>query len=186
MRDACNKNSDCQKTVTNLCYTLRYGYFEEMMDMHKPRAIAVSLDLGNVQRSALLALLAVAAYLLLCSPAFAVTVGSVLCGAVAMVLLDIGRAVASVAVIAMGAGILIGKVTWGQAMMMVGGIALLFGAGTIVTTLTTNSEALIGTGLAMLVIGTSYTGDAASALVGCGSYGGAISSVTDAISGAFR
>lgn len=152
--------------------------------MRNQKQIIASFAPRRSQDDAFLALFILAFYLLFSNPVLALTVGSVLCGAVAMVLIDIGRAVASVAVMAMGAGILLGKVTWGQAAMMVGGVGLIFGGGSIVTYLTIGNEALIGTGIAA-AINTTYAGNAALALSGCGAYGATLSSAANLLSGFF-
>ncbi len=46
-----------------------------------------------------------------------------------------GKAIATVAVIAVGVGALLGKISWGMALIVALGIALVFGAGSIVSAL---------------------------------------------------
>ena len=55
-----------------------------------------------------------------------------------------GRAIATVAVIAVGVGALLGKISWGMALIVALGVALIFGAGTIVTALGGTSTGCTG------------------------------------------
>lgn len=137
--------------------------------MRKQETTAASLDLEEVRHISILSLLAIGMYLLFCSPAFAGAIGSMLCDTVGMVLLDIGRGLATIAVIALGVGAMMGKVSWGHGVLVLTGIGIVFGGGAIVTTLTTSPSALIGmTGA--IAANPVYALTAAGSIVGCGSY----------------
>ncbi len=57
----------------------------------------------------------------------------VMCNVVLILTGTTGKAVATVAVIAVGVGALLGKISWGMALIVALGIALIFGASSIVT-----------------------------------------------------
>lgn len=57
--------------------------------------------------------------------------GSVLCRLVAWITGPTGRALATLAIIIIGVGALMGKVSWGMAIIVAIGIAIVFGAPTI-------------------------------------------------------
>jgi|GEM_PF-4563180 len=103
-----------------------------------PKAATIDLrhNLRTVQHFSFLTLLAAAIYLLLCSNAFALSgftpVGIVLCNVVTMIWSDIGRGIATLAVMVTGIMATLGKVTWGHAMLVAIGISLTFGAPIIV------------------------------------------------------
>lgn len=59
----------------------------------------------------------------------------VFCNLVDILTSATGRAIATVAVIAVGIGALLGKISWGMALIVAVGIALIFGAGSIVSVL---------------------------------------------------
>ena len=59
-------------------------------------------------------------------------VGVVLCNVVTMIWSDVGRGLATLAVMIMGIAASIGKATWGQALLLALGIAVTFGAPVIV------------------------------------------------------
>lgn len=59
----------------------------------------------------------------------------VLCELVSWFNGPVGRAIAMIAVITVGIGALMGKVTWGMAVMVAIGIAVIFGAASIVNAL---------------------------------------------------
>lgn len=61
--------------------------------------------------------------------------GAVLCGLVAWLTGPTGRALATLAIIIIGVGALMGKVSWGMAIIVAIGIAIVFGAPTILTLL---------------------------------------------------
>ena len=59
----------------------------------------------------------------------------VMCNVVLILTGTTGKAIATVAVIAVGVGALLGKISWGMALIVALGIALIFGAASIVTSL---------------------------------------------------
>ena len=56
-----------------------------------------------------------------------------------------GKAIATVAIIAVGVGALLGKISWGMALIVTLGIGLIFGAATIVNMLGGNSGSCTAT-----------------------------------------
>lgn len=60
---------------------------------------------------------------------------AVFCNIVSLLTGTTGKAVATVAIIAVGVGALLGKISWGMALIVAVGVALVFGAGTIVSAL---------------------------------------------------
>lgn len=97
-------------------------------------------------------------YLLLCgySPAFAQSIpvptttpsatAKVLCDVLAMILLDIGRGIATLAVVALGVGAMMGKASLGQGVVILVGIGVIFGAPDLAYTMT-KSPALLNMAL---------------------------------------
>jgi len=59
-------------------------------------------------------------------------IDAVFCNVVTLITGSTGKAIATVAVIAVGVGALLGKVSWAMALIVALGIALVFGAATIV------------------------------------------------------
>lgn len=64
---------------------------------------------------------------------------NVLCGVVGWFTGAVGAGIATLAIIIIGVGALLGKVSWGMAIIVGLGVAIVFGAGTIVTALGGNS-----------------------------------------------
>jgi len=64
---------------------------------------------------------------------------TVFCNVVGQLTGTTGAAIATVAVIAVGIGALLGKISWGMALIVAVGIALVFGAATIVNALNTGT-----------------------------------------------
>ncbi len=62
----------------------------------------------------------------------------VFCNAVLILTGTTGKAIATIAVIAVGVGALLGKISWGMALIVALGIALIFGAASIVVALGAN------------------------------------------------
>ncbi len=60
--------------------------------------------------------------------AMATTMGTILCSAVAYIQSDIARGIATLAIIIVGLGALLGKVSWGMAVLVAVGIGTIFGA----------------------------------------------------------
>ncbi len=88
-------------------------------------ATAVS---NETQQISLFAMLAIAFYLF-SEPVFAQSVmGRVLCSAYGLIIYDIGRGLATLAIVALGVGAMLGRVTWGQAVTVCAGIGAIFGA----------------------------------------------------------
>lgn len=91
--------------------------------------------------SALLALALFAAAMLAPSAGFAGTtgdspMGAVMCELIQWITGPTGRALATLAIIIIGVGALMGKVSWGMAIIVAIGIAIVFGAPTILGLLT--------------------------------------------------
>jgi type IV secretion system protein VirB2 len=59
----------------------------------------------------------------------------VFCNVVLILTGTTGKAIATVAVIAVGVGALLGKISWGMALIVALGVALIFGAASIVSAL---------------------------------------------------
>jgi type IV secretory pathway VirB2 component (pilin) len=100
------------------------GWFITQKDvsMHK-------VSYASVTRACALSLLAVGFYLFSSSSGFAgATVGSILCSIWAQIDGDIGRGVATIAVATLGISALVGKVSWGMAIMVAVGCTVLFSA----------------------------------------------------------
>ena len=66
---------------------------------------------------------------------------TVFCNVVALLNGTTGKAIATVAVIAVGIGALLGKISWGMALIVAVGVALVFGAATIVDALASGQGA---------------------------------------------
>ncbi len=58
-------------------------------------------------------------------------IGTTLCRGVSLVTGNVGKALATLALIVIGMGALLGKVSWGMAIIVGVGIALIFGADTV-------------------------------------------------------
>ncbi len=97
----------------------------------------------NIIHMAKLAVCSVCAYFAFSTPAYAIpfidqilallTIGlspieKVLCTVLLIIIGDVGRGIATLAVMSMGIGAMLGKVTWGQALTVAAGIAIMFGA----------------------------------------------------------
>jgi type IV secretory pathway VirB2 component (pilin) len=82
--------------------------------------------------------IALSAYLLLISPALAIAtpMGAVLCSIVYMVYGNLGRGLATLAIIVVGVGATLGKTSWGLAITVGVGIAVIFKASEILGLLT--------------------------------------------------
>jgi len=95
-----------------------------------------TFDVRHIHNFSLCIMMAAIFYVVLCSSAFALSgytpVGIVLCNVVTMIWSDIGRGIATIAVMVMGIMAALGKATWGQALLLAVGISLTFGAPIIV------------------------------------------------------
>ena len=91
-----------------------------------------------------LALCLFAAYALMLVPTGAMasdsdTIGSLLCGVAAWFTGRVGQGIATLAIIVIGIGALMGKVSWGMAIIVGIGVAVIFGAPVIVGELSTDA-----------------------------------------------
>jgi type IV secretion system protein VirB2 len=71
----------------------------------------------------------------------------VFCNVVMIMTGTTGKALATVAIIAVGVGALLGKISWGMALIVALGVALVFGAASIVTALGGASGACVSSTL---------------------------------------
>jgi type IV secretory pathway VirB2 component (pilin) len=106
--------------------------------MHaQAKAIAGRPYAETAQRALLLSLLVMAAYLLLIAPALATPMGDVLCAVVDWIVFgNLGRGLATLAVLVVGVGAVLGKASWGMAITVAVGISVIFGAHDILNALT--------------------------------------------------
>ena len=72
--------------------------------------------------------------------------GSSICRIVQALQGNIGRGIATIAVIFLGIGAFFGKVNWGLAIMVAGGVILIFGAAEITDTVTDSGGDCVDTG----------------------------------------
>ncbi len=92
-------------------------------------------ELSTAWQICLMVMLAVAAVM---APDFALAnttntnIGTTLCNAVQMITGNTGQGLATIAVVVIGIGALLGKVSWGMAILVGVGVGVIFGAGTIV------------------------------------------------------
>jgi len=180
-----NKNENCQKTVTYLCYgylsinqtnasrskkyliyTINNNAPYGVMNMKKQGIIAAAYDLNEVKRYALLLLVAMAMYLLFYSQASATPVAEVLCSVASMIFLDVGRAIATLAIVTLGISALLGKATWAQALTICTGIGIMVGAPYLMMSLTM-SVASIVTGIGAGIASPFSLATSAISLAGC-------------------
>ncbi len=109
--------------------------------MNKKTTAAITFELSKEQRLAIGALFTIGVYLL-SKPSFAqlapTVIGDILCNAYGLIAIDIGRGLATLAVVTLGIGAMLGRVTWGQAVTVGAGIGTVFGAVGIVGWLTTS------------------------------------------------
>ncbi|MEK6746378.1 MAG: TrbC/VirB2 family protein [Pseudomonadota bacterium] len=118
--------------------------------MSKQTIAATMVAQRDNQRLAAMMIFAVSIYFLLCVPSYAASaIYSVLCSVILMVIIDIGRGVATLAVIVLGISALMGRATWAQGLTILAGIAIIFGAPGIALKL--GSSAVLGAGLSSLV-----------------------------------
>ncbi len=68
------------------------------------------------------------------------TIGDVLCGVVDWFTGSVGQGIATLAIIVIGVGALMGKVSWGMAIIVGIGVAVIFGAPSIVSELASASS----------------------------------------------
>ncbi len=111
--------------------------------MKKQGVIAISFDFGEVKRHALLLLVAMGMYLLLCGHAYATPIADVLCSVASMIFLDVGRGIATLAIVSLGISALLGKATWAQALTICTGIGIMVGAPWLMISLTVNAASIL-------------------------------------------
>lgn len=68
------------------------------------------------------------------------TIGDLLCNVAGWFVGPVGQGIATLAIIVIGIGALMGKVSWGMAIIVGIGVAVIFGAPSIVAELTPNGE----------------------------------------------
>ncbi len=96
-------------------------------------------------KALLLSMAAFGAVLMMTSPVYAggawTPMGDVLCYVASMFYGNLGRGLATLAVIVVGVGATLGKVSWGLAITVAVGIAVVFNAHDVMSRLTGNSSA---------------------------------------------
>ena len=100
---------------------------------YSPKAFAKAQTLPS-DKAIFLAFLATILMMLFMQDAIATTtaMGNVLCNIVNIVYGNLGRGIASLAVVVVGIGATLGKTSWGLAMTVAVGIAVIFNAGVVV------------------------------------------------------
>lgn len=106
----------------------------------------------STEKMASLALCLFVAYAAMLLPADAMampgsgggTIGNVLCGVVSWFTGPVGQGIATLAIIVIGVGALMGKVSWGMAIIVGIGVATIFGAPAIVDELAAGSTGCSG------------------------------------------
>lgn len=121
--------------------------------MNKQQTITASVNDRAKHQLMTVLLLAMGMYLILSSYAFAASfldsfrltgMSTVLCNAAYLVVFDVARGLASLAIVAIGVAAMLGKATWGQAMSLGVGIGVVFGSLTLTTTLTGGLSSILG------------------------------------------
>lgn len=94
-------------------------------------------EAAAIYQFALLGFMAIALYIVTINMAYAsnTPMGFVLCNVVNMIYGNLGRGLATLAVLVLGVGATLGKVTWGLAITVAIGISVIFNAGNIVSML---------------------------------------------------
>ena len=106
-----------------------------------------SLASCDVMKSRLLSISLIASLLFIPCHAHATAtdaIGQIMCNAVELMVGTTGKAICTINVIALGAGALIGKISWNKAMLVVLGIGLVFGAAGIVASVSDTPELQYG------------------------------------------
>lgn len=73
-------------------------------------------------------------------------IGDILCSVVDWFTGPVGQGIATLAIIVIGVGALMGKVSWGMAIIVGIGVAVIFGASSLVTDLAAGSSNAAGSG----------------------------------------
>ena len=112
------------------------------------KALAFPIDTAAISKAASASFLAVAIYFMLsslaladCSGAGCTPMGDVLCTVVGFIYGNLGRGLATLAIIILGVGALLGKTSWGMAITVGIGISVIFGADDIANSLINRSGA---------------------------------------------
>jgi type IV secretory pathway VirB2 component (pilin) len=111
----------------------------------KKSAQAKAIDLRAINKAVFLCLLTVAIYMLLANMAMASglpagtnsPMGDVMCRVVYFIYGNLGRGMATIAIIILGVGATLGKVSWGLAITVAVGISVIFNAETIASLMLT-------------------------------------------------
>jgi type IV secretory pathway VirB2 component (pilin) len=103
-----------------------------MMNKTKPaQAKAIALPLSR-NKFLFISFITILTYMVLCASAYAqgmpTPMGDVLCTVVIFFYGNLGRGLASLAIIVLGVGALLGKTSWGLALTVGVGISVMFGA----------------------------------------------------------
>lgn len=124
---------------------------------------ATMVEQKDNRRFIVMAILAVAVYFLYFSPVYSASaIFSVLCSVILMVVIDVGRGIATLAVIVLGISALLGRATWAQGLTILTGIAIIFGGPGLALKLA--SSAVLGAGLTALIPTTVFD---VGAILGC-------------------
>lgn len=106
------------------------------------QATATAIPTGDLNRTYFFSFLVFAAYILYASYALAgvtpedTPMGDVICDVVSFIYGNLGRGLASLAIIILGVGATLGKVSWGLAITVAVGISVIFNAWWITNALT--------------------------------------------------
>jgi len=107
------------------------------------KTAATGRDASELHKFLLLGFLSIAIYTSMATSAYASTMmitpmGTVICWILAAIYGNLGRGLATLGVLTVGAGATLGKVTWGMAIMVGVGVSVIFNATPIVVAMTGN------------------------------------------------
>jgi type IV secretory pathway VirB2 component (pilin) len=105
------------------------------------QAIAITMvNQSNNQRLVAMAIFAISVYFIFFTPAYAASaIYSILCNVILTIIVDVGRGIATLAVIVLGISALLGRATWAQGLTIMAGIAIIFGAPGIALSFATSA-----------------------------------------------
>lgn len=105
----------------------------DTMNINAASGTAIRQDPSTLYKFMLVGLLAAVLYTSIITAAYASAspMGAVMCQIVYFIFGNLGRGLAVIAVVFVGAGATIGKVSWGMALTTAVGISVIFGSGTI-------------------------------------------------------
>jgi type IV secretory pathway VirB2 component (pilin) len=142
------RNSESVKKLSYI-YDTMISYPQRVSTMRKKvsraKAIAITSQQTSVYRVVGLSLLTIFMLLIMMSQAHALVtsaMGNALCSIVEIVYGNLGRGLATLAVIIVGVGATLGKTSWGLAMTVAVGIAVMFNAHNIVSSIGAGSYAV--------------------------------------------